>query len=337
MESYGNLLRKTREEKNLDLVKISREISIEKRYLEGLENEDSTVFPGEAYLVGFLKNYSNYLELDTDFVLKLYHNKQIQESPLPEGLYGKKSSKRILPFLIPITIFVVFVATISILLLRQNNKNNDTLCNCFFSNFSPETYNSHIILSLNDNQQITESDFIKNSAVMSIKSKPPLITKGDFSSIKKTFTSEADSIISSIQSLSSNNKISNDKIFSTLGAQDRIYYQPFLSLKYNKVSASYKNYTVNYVNFTDNNNTIDDSSFISKFNKINPLCKIFSVNDSYYHIDNTYIKCRNCNKKLYGKISNERGIILTDQYSFYICPITKNIFCVDCEPNIRND
>ena len=111
MESYGNLLRKTREEKNLDLVKISREISIEKRYLEGLENEDSTVFPGEAYLVGFLKNYSNYLELDTDFVLKLYHNKQIQESPLPEGLYGKKSSKRILPFLIPITIFVVFVAT----------------------------------------------------------------------------------------------------------------------------------------------------------------------------------------------------------------------------------
>lgn len=221
--------------------------------------------------------------------------------------------------------------------LDIDNKNNDTLCNCFFYNFSPETYNSHIILSLNDNQQITESDFIKNSAVMSIKSKPPLITKGDFSSIKKTFTSEADSIISSIQSLSSNNKISNDKIFSTLGAQDRIYYQPFLSLKYNKVSASYKNYTVNYVNFTDNNNTIDDSSFISKFNKINPLCKIFSVNDSYYHIDNTYIKCRNCNKKLYGKISNERGIILTDQYSFYICPITKNIFCVDCEPNIRND
>ena len=110
MESYGNLLRKTREEKNLDLVKISREISIEKRYLEGLENEDSSVFPGEAYLVGFLKNYSNYLELDTELVLKLYHNKQIQESPLPEGLYEKKSSKRILPFLIPITIFVVFVA-----------------------------------------------------------------------------------------------------------------------------------------------------------------------------------------------------------------------------------
>ena len=225
----------------------------------------------------------------------------------------------------------------NILYLDIDNKNNDTLCNCFFYNFSPETYNSHIILSLNDNQQITESDFIKNSAVMSIKSKLSLIPKGDFSSIKKTFTSEAESIISSIHSLSSNNKISNDKIFSSLSTQDNIYYQPFLSLKYNKVSSSYKNYTVNYVNFFDDNKTEDESPFISKFNKINPLCKIFSVNDSYYHIDNTYIKCRNCNKKLYGKISNERGIVLTDQYSFYICPITKNIFCVDCELNIRND
>ena len=31
MESYGELLRKAREEKNLDLNKIAREISIEKR------------------------------------------------------------------------------------------------------------------------------------------------------------------------------------------------------------------------------------------------------------------------------------------------------------------
>ena len=61
MESYGELLRKAREEKNLDLNKIAREISIEKRYLEGLETENTSVFPGEAYLTGFLRNYSAYL------------------------------------------------------------------------------------------------------------------------------------------------------------------------------------------------------------------------------------------------------------------------------------
>ena len=88
MESYGNLLRNARQVKNLDLDKISREISIERRYLEGLENEDNGVFPGEAYLTGFLRNYANYLDLDAEFLLKLYRNKQIQEAPLPQGLYG---------------------------------------------------------------------------------------------------------------------------------------------------------------------------------------------------------------------------------------------------------
>ncbi len=126
MESYGELLRKTREEKNLDLNKISREISIEKRYLEGLESEDSGVFPGEAYLVGFLKNYASYLEIDVEFILKLYHNKLIQESPLPEGLYEKKSSKNILPFVIPIAVFVSVVLTVVIMLCVKKKNANDT-------------------------------------------------------------------------------------------------------------------------------------------------------------------------------------------------------------------
>lgn len=126
MESYGAILRKAREEKNLDLNKISREISIEKRYLEGLENEDSGVFPGEAYLVGFLKNYSNYLELDTEFILKLYHNKLIQEAPLPEGLYERKSSKNVPLFLIPIAIFCVIVVTVSVLLIMKKKTFTET-------------------------------------------------------------------------------------------------------------------------------------------------------------------------------------------------------------------
>ena len=62
MDSYGEILRNAREEKNLNIEKISREISIESKYLTGLEEEDNGVFPGEAYMVGFLRNYSNYLE-----------------------------------------------------------------------------------------------------------------------------------------------------------------------------------------------------------------------------------------------------------------------------------
>ena len=56
MDSYGELLRAAREEKNLNIDKIAREISIESRYLAGLEAEDNGVFPGEAYMIGFLRN-----------------------------------------------------------------------------------------------------------------------------------------------------------------------------------------------------------------------------------------------------------------------------------------
>ena len=120
MDSYGELLRKTREEKNLDIDRIGREISIERRYLEGLENEDSGVFPGEAYMVGFLRNYAVYLELDSEFVLKLYRNKQIQEAAVPEGLYVKHQNKfPPLAIIIPVALLLCVVGVVSVLLVTE--------------------------------------------------------------------------------------------------------------------------------------------------------------------------------------------------------------------------
>ncbi len=126
MESYGELLKKAREEKNLNVDKISREISIESRYLTGLEEEDNGAFPGEAYMLGFLRNYSNYLELDTEYILKLYNNKKIQESPVPEGLIIKhRPVKLILAIVIPSVLLVAAGAVITTLLLLKKNVSED--------------------------------------------------------------------------------------------------------------------------------------------------------------------------------------------------------------------
>lgn len=130
MESYGVLLREKRQEKQLDLERIAREISIEKRYLEGLEKEDSSVFPGEAYMMGFLRNYATYLELDCEFVIKLYKNKKIQEAPLPQELYVKQKNKFLLPaIIVPIVLLVGVIVTVSILLVtrKKNNENAELL------------------------------------------------------------------------------------------------------------------------------------------------------------------------------------------------------------------
>ena len=129
MDSYGELLRNAREEKNLNIDKISREISIESRYLTGLEEEDNGAFPGEAYMVGFLRNYSNYLELDTDYILKLYNNKKIQESPVPEGLIIKrKPIKLILAIVIPVAVVLIAAGiTIPLVLVKKNIKTDDSV------------------------------------------------------------------------------------------------------------------------------------------------------------------------------------------------------------------
>ena len=83
MESLGDKLRKAREEKSLTISYISQETNISSRYLEALEKEDFLKFPGEPYILGFLKNYGAYLELDVNELLSLYRSLKIQEQPVP--------------------------------------------------------------------------------------------------------------------------------------------------------------------------------------------------------------------------------------------------------------
>lgn len=83
MEALGKKLKEARLSRNLDLDQISRETNITRRYLEALEEEDFTIFPGEPYLLGFLRNYAEYLGLDSNELLSLYKNLRIQESPIP--------------------------------------------------------------------------------------------------------------------------------------------------------------------------------------------------------------------------------------------------------------
>jgi len=53
MESVGEKLKSTRIEKGLSLDQISRETNISIRYLEALETENFSIFPGEPMLSAF--------------------------------------------------------------------------------------------------------------------------------------------------------------------------------------------------------------------------------------------------------------------------------------------
>lgn len=83
MEGFGKKLTEARIARGLEFDQVSRETNITRRYLEALEAEDFSIFPGEPYLLGFLRNYCDYLGLQSNEFITAYKNLKIQESPIP--------------------------------------------------------------------------------------------------------------------------------------------------------------------------------------------------------------------------------------------------------------
>jgi cytoskeleton protein RodZ len=113
MESYGTILRKAREDKGLDIDTAARETAITPEFIRGLENEDAAIFPGEPYMIGFLRNYAEYLDVNPESVLSLYRSKSIQESPVPDGLLVKQKPS----FLKPLTIIISCIAVLAVVFI----------------------------------------------------------------------------------------------------------------------------------------------------------------------------------------------------------------------------
>ena len=111
MESIGEKLRTQREQKGLSIEQVARDTNIAKRFLHALESEDFSAFPGETYLLGFLRNYTDYLGLDQEEMVNLFRNFKIQEQPIPmDELLVKKKPR------IPITIIAGVVVVVGLII-----------------------------------------------------------------------------------------------------------------------------------------------------------------------------------------------------------------------------
>lgn len=83
MNAIGEQLVAARSAKGLTLDQVSDETNIAKRYLAAMENEDFSVFPGDPYIIGFLRNYAEYLGLDPSSMIQSFRGIRIQEQPVP--------------------------------------------------------------------------------------------------------------------------------------------------------------------------------------------------------------------------------------------------------------
>lgn len=119
MESLGEKLKNARENKGYTYDQIGRDTNIARRYLEALETEDFSQFPGEPYLLGFLRNYAEYLGLDVQELLSLYRAHKIQEQPVPVDQLLRDTRK--FP-LIPVLLSVIAVAALALTLYFVLNR-----------------------------------------------------------------------------------------------------------------------------------------------------------------------------------------------------------------------
>jgi len=108
MESIAEKLRNARGEKGYSLEQVARDTHIAKRYITAMESEDFSVFPGEPYVIGFLKNYSSYLGLNPNEVVNLYRNIKLQEQPAPiDELLDRPRWPRVWKTLIVVLIILI--------------------------------------------------------------------------------------------------------------------------------------------------------------------------------------------------------------------------------------
>jgi cytoskeletal protein RodZ len=83
IKSIGECLKAERESKRLSVDDAARDTNMARRHIIALETENFSQFSAETYLLGFLKNYGEYLGLDVNELVSAYRILKIQEQPIP--------------------------------------------------------------------------------------------------------------------------------------------------------------------------------------------------------------------------------------------------------------
>jgi transcriptional regulator with XRE-family HTH domain len=94
-KTLGERLREIRERAGISIEEIATAIKVNKKYLMCIEADNYEDMPSDIYVRGFLKNYSNFLGIEAEDVLKIYKKERGIESNIKKKNEGKKQKKKI--------------------------------------------------------------------------------------------------------------------------------------------------------------------------------------------------------------------------------------------------
>ncbi|MDP1845934.1 MAG: DUF4115 domain-containing protein [Candidatus Moranbacteria bacterium] len=115
--TLGEQLKKIRSEGRITLSEISRETKIPVRYLTMIEESDYDSLPPDVYVKGFLRNYAEYLGVDSKKLIELYQReKDIKNNLTKRGDAGSAPKSVRVPRFV-ITPKIITAAAISLVVL----------------------------------------------------------------------------------------------------------------------------------------------------------------------------------------------------------------------------
>lgn len=83
MKTVGEILKKARQEKKIELETVERKLRIRKKFLTALEDNDWSKLPSLPYIKGFLRNYSLYLNLKPEEMIAVFRRQYAQKEKKP--------------------------------------------------------------------------------------------------------------------------------------------------------------------------------------------------------------------------------------------------------------
>ncbi|HEX9436276.1 MAG TPA: RodZ domain-containing protein [Candidatus Limnocylindria bacterium] len=115
VQRLGEILRQQRERKRIPLEQAAEDTRIREKFLVALESGDHRALPGAVYTKGFLRNYADYLDLDSTELVALYTAERSSTPEPPRRFEPMRPVMRSGVFISP-TILVPFVVLAAVVL-----------------------------------------------------------------------------------------------------------------------------------------------------------------------------------------------------------------------------
>ena len=170
MSTVGRILSITRNSKNLSINDIAIELKISKNIIIDLENDNIKNNSNIIFNIGHLRSYSNFLDLDTDIIIKKFKNDlsfNIEEEKLNITPIVENNIFKIEKIFAASIILIVFTSFYFLFLDKDENEINFALIPDIPESLEPIVEKAYTLNNnLSQNGEMNKSNLINNSSAI---------------------------------------------------------------------------------------------------------------------------------------------------------------------------